>query len=58
MSSLGESIKGCIYNDCSYNDRMGASTTVMQPRGCTNLKLRQLSREVTRHYDAYVRAPG
>lgn len=28
------------------------------PRGCTNLKLRQLSRAVTRHYDAYVAASG
>jgi DNA-binding MarR family transcriptional regulator len=37
---------------------MGASTSVMQPRGCTNLKLRQLSREVTRHYDAYVARTG
>jgi DNA-binding MarR family transcriptional regulator len=30
----------------------------MQPRGCTNLKLRQLSRAVTRHYDAYVARTG
>ena len=37
---------------------MGASTAVTQPRGCTNLKLRQLSREVTRHYDAYVARTG
>ena len=28
------------------------------PRGCTNLKLRQLTRAVTRHYDAYVAATG
>lgn len=28
------------------------------PRGCTNFKLRQLSREVTRHYDGYVAASG
>ena len=27
-------------------------------RGCTNLKLRQLSRAVTRHYDAYVAPLG
>ena len=27
-------------------------------RGCTNLKLRQLDRVVTRHYDAYVAATG
>ena len=36
---------------------MNATTTV-QPRGCTNLKLRQLSRAVTRHYDAYVARTG
>lgn len=30
----------------------------VKPRGCTNLKLRQLSRVVTRHYDAYVGATG
>lgn len=29
-----------------------------EPRGCTNLKLRQLTRAVTRHYDAYVAATG
>jgi DNA-binding MarR family transcriptional regulator len=28
------------------------------PQGCTNLKLRQLGRLVTRHYDAYVAAVG
>ena len=28
------------------------------PRGCTNLKLRQLSRAVTRHYDAHVAPVG
>jgi DNA-binding MarR family transcriptional regulator len=30
----------------------------VKPQGCTNLKLRQLSRAVTRHYDAYVVATG
>jgi DNA-binding MarR family transcriptional regulator len=30
----------------------------VKPRGCTNLKLRQLSRVVTRHYDAYVACTG
>jgi DNA-binding MarR family transcriptional regulator len=30
----------------------------VNPRGCTNLKLRQLSRVVTRHYDAYIAATG
>src|SRR5437868_2887548 len=32
--------------------------TAAKPRGCTNLKLRQLSRAVTRHYDAYVAPTG
>ena len=35
-----------------------AGTAAAQPRGCTNLKLRQLSRAVTRHYDALVSAFG
>ena len=30
----------------------------VKPRGCTNYKLRQLSRALTRHYDAYVAATG
>ena len=30
----------------------------VNPRGCTSLKLRQLSRVVTRHYDSYVAATG
>ena len=33
-------------------------TTVASPQGCTNLKLRELSRVVTRHYDAYVAPTG
>ena len=37
---------------------MNASATTASPRGCTNLKLRQLARAVTRHYDAYVAATG
>ena len=32
--------------------------TAASPRGCTNLKLRQLSRAVTRHYDAHVAPTG
>jgi len=35
-----------------------STAATAQPRGCTNLKLRQLSREVTRHYDAYVARTG
>jgi len=30
----------------------------VKPRGCTNHKLRQLSRVVTRHYDAHVAPTG
>jgi len=30
----------------------------VKPRGCTNFKLRQLGRVVTRHYDAYMAASG
>jgi len=30
----------------------------VKPRGCTNLKLRQFSRAVTRHYDAFVAPTG
>lgn len=32
--------------------------TDVKPQGCTNLKLRQLDRAVTRHYDAYVARTG
>lgn len=39
------------------SDAVEAAPTTT-PRGCTNLKLRQLSREVTRHYDAYVAPTG
>jgi DNA-binding MarR family transcriptional regulator len=40
-------------------DHPGAAAAVpASPRGCTNLKLRQLSRAVTRHYDAYVAPTG
>src|SRR5260370_40694256 len=30
----------------------------VNPQGCTNLKLRQLDRVLTRHYDAYLSAAG
>lgn len=30
----------------------------IKPQGCTNLKLRQLNRMVTRHYDRYVAGSG
>ena len=32
--------------------------TVVKPQGCTNLKLRQLMRRVTQHYDAEVGKTG
>ncbi|WP_123296341.1 MarR family winged helix-turn-helix transcriptional regulator [Comamonas sp. BIGb0124] len=32
--------------------------TVIKPQGCTNLKLRQLTRMVTRHYDHHVASTG
>jgi DNA-binding MarR family transcriptional regulator len=32
--------------------------SAVKPRGCTNLKVRQLSRAVTRHYDAFVTSTG
>jgi DNA-binding MarR family transcriptional regulator len=32
--------------------------TPVKPQGCTNLKLRQLDRVVTRHYDAHLGATG
>jgi DNA-binding MarR family transcriptional regulator len=34
------------------------ATASAKPRGCTNFKLRQLSRALTRHYDAYVAGTG
>lgn len=35
-----------------------ASTTAAAPVGCTNFKLRRLTRRVTRHYDRIVGAAG
>jgi DNA-binding MarR family transcriptional regulator len=35
-----------------------ASTGVATPRGCTNFKLRQITRRVTRQYDAMVAGTG
>jgi len=32
--------------------------SAVKPKGCTNLKLRQLSRVVTRHYDRFVAGVG
>lgn len=53
-----------VMNAASARPRAGARPAdpptqgEAAPRGCTNLKLRQLSRAVTRHYDAYVAATG
>jgi DNA-binding MarR family transcriptional regulator len=35
-----------------------ATESAAAPRGCTNLKLRQASRLITRHYEAYVAPTG
>jgi len=35
-----------------------SGTGAVAPSGCTNLKLRQLDRALTRHYDAYVAPTG
>ena len=37
---------------------MTTSTAAAGPRGCTNLKLRQLTRRVSQHYDRIVGASG
>lgn len=37
---------------------ISAVSELVQPRGCTNFKLRQLNRVVTRHYDACVAVTG
>lgn len=42
----------------SPSPRGGLPASAAEPRGCTNLKLRQLARAVTRHYDAYVAPTG
>lgn len=39
-------------------DKTEARAEPGAPRGCTNLKLRQLSRAVTRHYDSFVAPTG
>lgn len=38
--------------------KVHASATEFVPRGCTNLKLRQITRRVSRHYDSVVSASG
>ena len=46
----------CIYNICSYN--LAMTVAASQPRGCSNFKLRQLLRGVSRHYDAELAKAG
>ncbi len=53
----------CIYNKCIYNNIMNRPNATSDapadlPRGCTNLQLRQLTRQVTQHYDARMSAAG
>src|SRR3982751_6033532 len=53
----------CRYKNCSYNHQMVKAETptaagATMPRGCTNLKLRQLTRRVSQHYDRIVGAAG
>lgn len=57
--------KSCNYNNCSYNHFMtrlsrdhSPAVDAAAPRGCTNLKLRRLTRRVTQHFDAVVAAAG
>ncbi|MEP7300823.1 MAG: MarR family winged helix-turn-helix transcriptional regulator [Caldimonas sp.] len=40
------------------NDTATAAPASLSPRGCTNLKLRQLTRRVSRHYDRIVSTSG
>jgi DNA-binding MarR family transcriptional regulator len=43
----------------SYGHTAGMATqTTVAPRGCTNLKLKQASRLVARHYEAFVAPTG
>lgn len=42
----------------SIADTIYRMNNAIKPQGCTNLKLRQLNRMVTRHYDRYVAESG
>ena len=46
----------CSYKFCIYNASM--STNDIGPKGCTNFKTRQLSRLLSRHYDAEMAKVG
>ena len=56
----------CICNYCSYNQAMATNTNgnantsaaSNAPRGCTNFKLRQVLRSVSRLYDAELARAG
>ncbi len=45
----------CTYNSCRYTIEMDASAT---PSGCTNFKLRRVTRLVSRHYDTALAPSG
>lgn len=50
----------CNYKYCNYNKMMSRASTrnAAAPRGCTNFKLRQLLRRVSRLYDAELARAG
>ena len=47
----------CICNYCSYNQTVSTPSPA-NPKGCTNLQLRQLMRRVAQHYDQEVGKTG
>ena len=47
-----------ILADTTDADTIISMNTAVKLQGCTNLKLRQLDRVVTRHYDAHIAATG
>src|SRR6188768_2889930 len=54
MTGAVAGLNNCSYNYCMRKD----AVTAAAPRGCTNFKLRQLTRRVTQHYDRVVAASG
>lgn len=54
-------IDHALFKYVAYTNIVGTiyhMNKVIKPQGCTNLKLRQLDRMVTRHYDRYVAEAG
>jgi len=47
-----------MATDADSTEVIDRASTAVLPQGCTNLKLRQLSRTVSRHYDAHVAPTG